>query len=77
MADKKQKIIQFEGTIKEIKSRIDVDNNKHGKIVIEFQPTNKTLNDINKIHKPEKTVFIFIAENNVEPDIVSGFEVKL
>ena len=77
MADKKQKIIQFEGTIKEIKSRIDVDNNKHGKLLIEFLPTDKTLNDLNKIHKPEKTVFVFITENNIEAEKATGFEVKL
>ena len=77
MGSKKQKIIQFEGTIKEIKSRIDVDNNKHGRLVIEFLPSNKTLNELNKIHKPEKTVFVFLTENNVEPDITSGFDIKL
>jgi hypothetical protein len=56
--------IDFTATIKEVKSRTGVDLEKTGRLVIEFTPLDETLDLLNRLHRPDKTVLITIDDND-------------
>jgi len=55
--------ISFECEIREVKSRTSASHDKVGRLVIEFYPSDKVLDGLNKLHRTDKTVTIALVSN--------------
>jgi hypothetical protein len=54
--------VAFVGIIREVKTRIDASGDKIGRIAIEFRPEGDTVADLDKLHKPDASVYVVVME---------------
>jgi len=55
--------VAFKGLIKNLNIKSLVCGEKEARLMIEFKPDDKTLSNLNKLHKPDAQVFIVIMED--------------
>jgi len=58
--------VAFLGLIREVKTRIDASGDKIGRIAIEFQPEGDTISDLDKLHKPDASVYVVVMEKEAD-----------
>ncbi|MFX0135919.1 MAG: hypothetical protein ACFFDN_19915 [Candidatus Hodarchaeota archaeon] len=52
--------VQFEAEIKKLELKTDIDGCKAGRIWLDFTPTDKQVEQINKIYQPQNNVNVSI-----------------
>lgn len=58
--------VAFAGIIREVKTRIDANGDKVGRIAIEFRPEGSTVADLDALHRPDSEVYVVIMEKAEE-----------
>jgi hypothetical protein len=54
--------VAFAGIIKSIRTSIDVSGDKVGVISIAFRPEGDTVAELDRLHKPDSSVFVVVME---------------
>jgi hypothetical protein len=58
--------VAFTGIIKSIRTAIDTVGDKVGTITISFRPEGDTVAELDKLHKPDSSVFVVVMEKTGE-----------
>ena len=56
--------VAFPGIIKSIRTSIDAIGDKVGQITIAFRPEGDTIAELDKIHVPDREIFVVIVERS-------------
>ncbi len=56
--------VAFKGLIKNLNIKSLVSGDKEARLTIDFKPSDDTLSDLNKLHKPDAQVMIVIMDED-------------
>ena len=54
--------VAFRALVKQVKIRSLVSGDKEAELILRFLPTDETLNNINKLHKADDSIFVVLMD---------------
>ena len=54
--------VAFKGLIKNLNIKSLVCGEKEARLMIDFKPSNDTLSELNKLHKPDEQIYVVIMD---------------
>jgi len=69
--------VAFKGLIKQVNIKSLVCGEKEARLTIDFKPSDNTLSELNKLHKPDAEVYVVVVEKEKEATAIDDMESPL